>query len=167
MTTRERIARLVEQNPEYTQAQIAYELGISRARVSQLLRAEGLQAKRGWPGVGERGNADSGYGASPLVTGGIPIRLEATAVGTIGEMLAAADLMSRGLQVFFPLIRRVGSCDLVTVSRDGSQVERIEVRCGKRRIDGHIVWARSPRHKVDRFAIVLTGEPVQYSPPFV
>lgn len=162
-STRERVKELVAADPSLTLAQLADATGVSRERVRQIVASEGLSPKSGWPGVGERAAGAAGAPASRLMTGGVPVRVSHTIVGTIGELLAGADLMARGFMVFFPLTR-TGQCDLIALDRDG-RCERIEVRCGHRS-GKRIAWQQPDRSKSDRRAIVLTGEPVRYEPPF-
>lgn len=159
-TTRDRLRELVQAEPLLNMSQLAARLGVSRERVRQLVRQEGLAVPKGHVGLTPTPRRPP---TPRVITGGVPVRLSATIVGTIGEMLAAADLMARGFMVFFPLTR-TGACDLITLARHGA-TERIEVRCGHRNGD-RLVWGQADRSRSDRRAIVLTGEPVRYEPPF-
>ena len=135
-------------------AQIARLVGLSRERVRQITTQEGLIE----PGPSPVPRT----GPQPrVITGGVPVSLSHTVVGSIGELLAAADLMARGRMVFFPLVR-TGACDLLTLDKQG-RVERIEVRCGKRAGE-RVTYAFADKSQSDRRAIVLTGEPVRYEP---
>jgi len=154
--TRERIRELIQSEPMLNMSDIAARVGVSRERVRQIVRQEALGITTGQHGVVAR--------QPDVVTGGVSMRVGSTAIGTIGELLAAADLVSRGFMVFFPLIR-TAACDLITLTRQGL-MERIEVRCGKR-LNGGLKYSKlGDRSACDRYAIVVTGEPVAYSPPF-
>lgn len=161
-TTRERLLVLHKENPEWTGSMLARALGVSRERVRQLAEAEGLKLaqfvyvpKRRPPRPPE----------ARVMTGGQMVPLSHVAAGVVGELLVAADLAARGWLPFLPAIRHRG-CDLLALSRDGSTVERIEVRCGARRPDGRIIYNRPNKEKSDRRAVVITGEPVLYYPPY-
>lgn len=157
-TTREQVRALIRDEPMLNLAGIARRVGVSRERVRQIAEEEGLVAPKGVVGVHVHRPP-----VARLITGGVSVPLSSTVVGTIGELLAAADLAARGFMVFFPLVR-TGACDLITLNRSG-KTERIEVRCGHRK-DGKVRYSFADRSKSDRHAIVITGEPVTYSPPF-
>jgi hypothetical protein len=141
---------------------MARALGISRERVRQLLVAEGITAAEylGRPVGRPRGPQPK----SVVTTGGVPVPINATVAGTIGEMLVAADLLTRGWLVYLPIVRNAG-CDLVVVSRGDNRVERIEVRTA-RRVDGVLRYASPDKSQSDRRAIVCSGECVTYEPPY-
>lgn len=159
-TTREAILRINKANPHLNLSDIARQVGVSRERVRQIVNEHNLEVRKSQTGIM--------IGTAPpearIVTRGTPVLLSHSSSGTIGELMAAADLLARGFSVFFPLVR-TGACDLITLSRDGS-VERIEVRCGKRKKKGLIQVSFGDSSKYDRRAIVPIGEPVLYRPPF-
>lgn len=157
-TTRERLRDLVAAEPQLHQSQLATRLGVTPERVRQLLTAEGLTVPRAYPRGG------GGTMQARLRTGGAPVRVHATVGGAVGELLAAADLMARGYTLFLP-ITRIGWCDLVAIGGGGA-VERIEVRSGRRGAGETIYWNHPDESRSERRAIVLTGEPVVYDPPF-
>jgi hypothetical protein len=165
-TTRERLKALHAAEPSWTAAIIARELGVSRQRVHQLAEAEGLELPT-YAYIPERPRRRT-KAAPPearVRTGGLTMPLSHVAAGVVGELLCAADLAARGWLPFLPAIRHRG-VDLLALSRDSMKVERIEVRCGKRTADGKIVYNRPERSKSDRVAVVMTGEPVVYYPPY-
>lgn len=82
--------------------------------------------------------------------------------GTISELLAGADLLRRGYEVF-RAFNPHASCDLVALAPDGVLL-RIEVRTGKRSQAGRVSCARRPTDRADFYAIVVDGE-VLYEPP--
>lgn len=84
-------------------------------------------------------------------------------------MLVAADPLARGFYVYAPIAQTTAPIDLMAIRRGSSVCERIEVRCGKRGVNGLPVFTRKPAIRADevtRYAVVLTGEPVVYVPPF-
>jgi len=150
-----------------TAHEAAQRLGVSRQRINQVCKALGITLPHG-QALGYRlppvkTQIRKNPPLSRVVTGGVPVPLSRTVAGTIGELLVAADLMARRFWVFFPLVRST-ACDLIGMDRAG-RTEKIEVRCGKR-VDGRIVYARADEDRSDRRAIVVTGEPVIYAPPF-
>lgn len=82
-------------------------------------------------------------------------------VGSVSELLVAADLMARGWSVFFPLYR--ARADLIATSKDGRKVLRFEVRSA-RRVEGKVVFGRKPTDECDHYALALADEPVLYEP---
>lgn len=170
MDSREHIKTLHADYPDASLAEVARVVGVSRERVRQIANSEGLQF--GQPSIDRYGreHTHQHIPTSPrrapepaLRTGGVAVTLSHTAVGTVGELLVAADLIARGWSVFWPLVR-TPRCDLLVLSPDGSQVERIEVRTA-RRLGSEVRYARPDTSRSDRRAIVITGEPVRYSPP--
>jgi hypothetical protein len=159
-TSREAVRRLVREQPTWNLSRIADEVGVSRERVRQLVKAEGLAPPRGVVGYRRRDRPP----VARLITGGVAVRITHAVAGTIGELLVAADLLARGYQVYAPITRHGGACDLITL-REGL-TECIEVRCGARNARGVVKYNRPDTAKSDRRAIVLTGEPVLYDPPF-
>ena len=154
---------MVRNQPELTMSDIARVLDISRERVRQIVAGEGLTVRRGHKGIGERTPRPPGPPMSRVQTGGVAVPISHTVAGTIGELMAAADLTARGFVVFFPLVR-TAQCDLVALDREGN-VQRIEVRCGHRGQKGRVVYSQKDRSRTDRYAIVITGEPIVYDPP--
>lgn len=147
-----------------TCGEAAARLGVSRQRISQIYRSLGvdLAALR-------RSAADDArtYSATPrVVTGGVTLRETAVTVGHVSELLAAADLMSRGFQVFAPISQSRARVDLIAMDRSGA-CQRIEVRSGRRLPNGGLSFPKNRGRRlpyVDRYAVVLTGEPVRYVP---
>ena len=160
MSAREALRITVAANPVMRGAELAAKLGISRARVYQILKEEHLaltppsrfmQDRRSRTGIRE-----------PIF--GKYQRVNPTVIGTISELLVAADLMARGYTAFFPLVRTC-KLDLVATSHDGTIVLRIEVRSGHRGRDGKIKYSTRPSDQRDHYAIVASGEQIAYEPP--
>lgn len=166
--TREQVKQLAHEHPTASMAEIARHLGVSRERVRQIVDEEGLTVGHDVLCADDKWRpATVGTRTLPrarVITGGLPVALNATAVGTASELLTAADLTARGWAVFFPLVR-TACCDLVIVGKDGA-VERVEVRSAKRSAAGLLQFSSPDRSKSDRRALVVTGEPVTYRPPF-
>ena len=162
-TAREKIILILASNPEATPSDITRETGVSRQRVHQIMDKLGIprpkQIRFGSPEYIPR------QPKPRVITGGVAVTITHHASGTIGELLVAADLTARGYNVFFPLVRTT-SCDLISLHKDKVTIERIEVRCARRDGDNQVRYSRPDISKSDRRAIVVTGEPIIYDPPF-
>jgi Winged helix-turn-helix DNA-binding len=158
-STRERLLALVKADPNITKAQIAERLGVTRQRIKQLADAEGLSIADGIagrkPGPQKRATAE----AAP-VTGGIASIPPGTSPA-VAILLAAADLTARGFSVYLPFAT-TAAADLVTIDTHG-RVERVSV-ARARRAGGEVRYDDPDRGGVDRRALILSEEPVQYSP---
>lgn len=140
-------------------AEVARLAGVSRQRAHQIIRDEGLTYSK-WIRDEQKPAK-----ARILTSAKIPVPVRSAAIGTISELLAASDLLARGWQVFFPLVRTT-ACDLVAISPNGQSVRRIEVKSGRMR-DGQLVFTRKKEPLChDHYAVVLEGSPVIYIPPF-
>lgn len=151
--TRVKLAELAAANPLWNLSDLARALGVSRERVRQLANDLGLGVPRGVTGYKPRAKRPVARAVGYLCE---------TAKGTAGELLVAADLTTRGFAVFFPLVRTT-RCDLIAMDGQGN-LERIEVRCGRRR-GGSLRVNRPTRKHFDRLAVVVAGEPIAYEPP--
>lgn len=148
-TATEIVVRLVEADPSITVSALQQATGVSRQRVHQILRAKGLTAapNPAVPRIEPRSGSMENICTS--------------AVGSVSELLVAADLVARGWSVFFPLFR--ARCDLIASSWDAGVVRRFEVRSGKRR-NGTAAYQKTSNDVCDYYAIVISGEPITYEP---
>lgn len=103
----------------------------------------------------------SGVGAVWRAQFGSAERMSTSLVGACSELIAAADLMRRGLIVCRSL-SPVSSYDLV-VDVEG-QLIRVEVRSGRRKDDGRVYCAVPDRGRFDVLAIVDQHARVEYRP---
>lgn len=143
------IVKALAEDETLTAAKLAEMFGCSRQRVYQIARSEGLTVGRSRP--------------NPRIKIDGPMAgVSHSAAGTIGEMLAAADLLARGWSVFFPLVR-TSKCDLIALSRDGRVSIRVEVRSGSVR-NGKPRCLKKPDDVCDHYAVVLAGLPIVYQP---
>lgn len=156
MAARDRILSLLRANPLVTASQLVAETGVSRQRVYQLLKEEGLKLS---PRPAVAPPARPAPRVTPLSGIG---NVNHSACGMIGELLAACDLLARGWRVFSPLVRH-SKIDLVATSPDGAVVKRIEVRSGKRKGTG-VYFQKRPEDACDHYAVIIHGEPVHYIP---
>lgn len=157
MKTIEKIVAIRDRNPAATTADVAAEIGVSKQRVSALCSKHEVKLRPAY----RRG----GRITPPkprLITGGAPVALGSAPCGTISELLAAADLIARGYKVYSPFVRQ-RSHDLIAVAPDGT-ILTFEVRGGHRTASGALSWSTRDRGRSHHFAIVVTGEPVAYSP---
>lgn len=164
-TVRDQIKTLLAEFPYLNLAALSRQTGVSRQRIHQIVKSEGITLKK-WGNEPENLPRNHKTPCQPRIApteGGGPVSQVAS--GTIGELLAAADLMARGWLVFFPFMQ-TGRCDLVAISQDGKRVRRIEVRTGHRGPGGQPRYRKSSERAVsDHYAIVFAGEPVFYEPP--
>lgn len=145
-----------------TTADLAAAFGCSRQYIHAVLGAAGMKAaipKRVW--LPRKASPPPSSRVTPEGGG---VQISSSATGSVSELLVAADLMSRGWSVFFPLYR--ARSDLIATSKNGETIKRFEVRSGKRRA-GEMVYARKPTDAQDHYAVVLPGEPVKYVPPLL
>src|SRR5215831_13192242 len=126
LTTRQKIVELVKSDTDnkLTASDIARELGVSPQRVSQILQEEGLRVPRyaitrhSLSGVT---NYERGPPMPRIITA-VPFgRVTNAATGTVSELIAAADLLARGWNVFFPMVR-VSKHDLIITDPTGKRV---------------------------------------------
>lgn len=154
METREEIAALRLDDPEITAAEMSRRLNVSTQRIRQILIALGLPT------------STSRSRMEPFRRPDVAVSLErcgnTVARGTWAELVAAADLVRRGYEVF---LQRSGgsSCDMISLKE--GKCERVEVKLGTW---GSSKWRSSAyrgtgRH--DRFVIVGTDNSVNYEPP--
>lgn len=159
---RERIVALLKADPSLTVSELGRRVGVSKQRVSQILYSAGLQAGA----YQVRRDANGKLIKSPprimVETGADVDAVSATVAGTIAELVVAADLMARGWQVFFPIVRTT-KCDLLATDKTGERVIRVEVRSG-RRVGEAITFYKKVNAVCDHYAIVIPGEPVTYKP---
>lgn len=174
-TNREKVKELLSiQDPEKrpSAAHVARMLGITRARVGQIMKEEGLESGRAGAlnasprSVPRRRNGER--------TGGISMDVQKHRLGYASEMLVAADLISRGYHVFVS-IAPGAIYDILAVRRRDAHIATIEVRTARRSDNGSIIQGRQLRQmpgggsrnassKIDHFALVLAGEPIVYEP---
>ncbi|WP_395601225.1 winged helix-turn-helix domain-containing protein (plasmid) [Pseudomonas sp. A1437] len=160
MKTIDKILALQVENPDITNSEAAEALKLSRQRVSQECKKAGVTLSRAY-------GRKTGIVTPPaprVITGGIPTRISHTVCGTISELLVAADLMARGYKPYFPFVRQRAH-DIIAVAPCG-EILTFEVRSGKRRADGegYTFLHKGDGMESDHYAIVLTGDPVIYSP---
>lgn len=118
MNTTEMVRAARERNPNAKASEISDELGISRARVGQILKSLGLPTRVFAPRTRTAAANRYRYGIS------IPSGMS----GSVSELEVCADLMKRG----FPAFRSVSycsSCDVITIIN--GRCIQIEVRSSK------------------------------------
>jgi hypothetical protein len=155
------VARLAAEG--FTATETAQKLGISRQRVYQIAKRDGVVfalRSRVAPVA-----PDQPRPPRPLVFFGADAILNKVVVGSIAELLVAADLLSRGWQVYTPLVRHRGH-DLIACR--AGQIITVEVRSTKRfASNGNRLWRNIPSRAFpsSHLAWVITGEPIIYEPP--
>ncbi len=152
---------MLADNPRMTALDLAESVGVSGATVYKILNAKGLKPGKAPPRPYTPREAKAP--GSRMVTAVPSGPINHTTCGTIAELIAATDMLARGWQVFFPLVRTT-KCDLLATDPKGVKVVRIEVRAGKRDKAGKLVFAQKAGAACDHYAVVLVGEPVIYKP---
>jgi hypothetical protein len=162
MNTRDRVQKLRASDPDISGAVIAERLGISRQRAQQLLKELGLPTK-----TPARPRYHYREPREPVAEKPKWQRFAAVVcgphVGAHAEMIACADLLERGFDVFRS-ISQAGCCDLIAASRTTYKTARVEVRAGNRRANGNLSVSRPARVRYDVLAVVLPHGEVVYSP---
>lgn len=104
--------------------------------------------------------------SSPLGSSDVAVALNPNESGRVGELVVAADLISRGFTVYAPLLSRLGAADIIAVHRTDPDYRpvRFEVRVGSRNMNGVLRFNRRDALRADYYAIVVHGEPVMYEP---
>lgn len=88
------------------------------------------------------------------------IELPTGTVGAIGELIASADLLSKGFEVFKAVSMHATS-DLII--RKDNRYYSVEVKAGKLNDNKGLVFSR-PKYNKDLLAIVLPNKLIQYRP---
>ena len=154
----DKLRELVEQGK--TSGEIAEHFGISRQRVHQVAKREGIQLST--PSLGRPhmwGKRDKQV--SRIKISGDNHEISTKTSGCISEMLAAADLMARGWKVFFP-INSHGHHDIVAAK--GDMLKSFEVRSGTKNKDFALRFRRDKELRSDFYAVVIRDGPVEYEP---
>jgi hypothetical protein len=132
---------------------IAEALKISRARVYQIASAEKIRFDKRY-----RQQVPS---VPRVITGGVPCDVNNGVVGTISELLVAADLLARGWEVYLSITRSRGH-DAIAIKNE--RIVTIEVRSACRNRYGSLSFNRTSRDRSQVYALVVSGEPVIYKP---
>lgn len=157
MSAREKIIELA--GAGLSAAGIAAHVGVSRQRVYQVLKTAVVMPPRPFFG---RERAAERYPKPRLITGGVEVALTTNSVGTISELLVAADLLARGWAPYLPVMRSKYHDILAS---HGAVIASFEVRSGKRYPSGTVSYARDKVKRSNHYAVVIEGEPVVYDPP--
>lgn len=156
-TSRDKLRELLRRNPDLTTLEAVNALGISRQRLHQLVRSEGVQLK----------DARMKEASSPLpILAHVSAKVGPKAAGGISELLVAVDLLRRGLDVYQSMTTG-GQCDLVAINRVTERVLRIEVKSAKRDGNGRIICGIGATNKFDVLAKVLPSGEIVYQPDII
>jgi hypothetical protein len=146
---------------------IARDLGITRQRVHQIAKQMGLVLPPPPKVVRKEALSTprSYKSRAPLViTGGVQTHLNSKVAGKISELLVATDLMARGWQIYFPLNPN-STHDLVATFK--GNILSFEVRSAYRIKTGRLTYQKKSNSAANHYALVVTGEPIQYLPPLL
>jgi hypothetical protein len=159
---RARFLEFVLENPQCSQGDAAKALGVTRQRISQLCKREGVTLQRPPPRpLPDHGRTTEITGTTLM--GRARPRFIGTAdnssTGALAEVIACADLMDRGHHVF----RSLGPsspCDLIVLI--GNRPFRVEVKTSRRGRGGAVVKPNRVPDRFDVLACVLPGPEVHY-----
>ena len=159
MKTSEKVRAALEANPCSSAADLAQAVGVTRQRVHQICRAEGLKPKDMRRGFKPGRKSDPNW-VRPNHFGGQK-QLSSHFTGGASELTASADLLRRGVPVYRALTF-VSAADLI-IDLDG-RLLRVEVRSAKRNASGHIRYAAPQKGRYDVLALVEPDGSVTYRP---
>lgn len=158
MSIGEKVRALAEQGVHASA--IAIELGVSRQRVYQVAKKEGVALPKYHHPVYRLTNRQ-GLPKPRLLTGGVETQISSATVGSVSELLVAADLLARGWHVYMPVMHSRGHDVIAT---KGSAIVTVEVRSAHRNVSGKLIYAKKPECASSHFGLVVTGEKVWYEP---
>jgi hypothetical protein len=147
-----------------TMAQTARELGVTRARIHQLAVRHSIAFRRMWTFAPDAKKAFEAQKTDPPPrnpTGGVEVKFGQAIGGKTAALLACADLLARGWQVYLPVSSNRGH-DIVA-SR-GNCILTFEVNLAYRSETGNLSFKRKREQKSTHCALVVKGEPVIYRP---
>lgn len=155
--TRERVAALRAENPTMPSAEIAARLGLTKQRVSQILKALGLPSMRTRIDCPRDENGRRVFDRRSRT-------MCVTSTGAHAELQVCAHLLSLGYDVFRS-VSPAARCDLIASSRTDYRTMRIEVRCAERNGKGRLVFStHSPAESFDHMALVLRDGSILFQP---
>lgn len=168
MTTRDDLKELVSLGKKLGASDLALLCDISRQRVYQILGEENLQPVADGRKI-KKYFPSPGYSRSPVC--GPPVNIKTFRAGIASELLAMADLVSRGYFVYFPF-NRFSPADILAITPSGKLVI-IEVRIGRMAENGEIIFRKNGRSNAltkmgltpTHYAVVLQNQPIHYVPP--
>lgn len=156
-TSRDRLKALLKRRPNISLSEAATELGLSKQRIHQIAKAEGVSLRdarvRVWP------ESPHLVVRSAHKEGNVSLR----AMGGISELLVCIDLLERGFDVYRS-VTVGGLCDIVAVNRENLKTLRVEVKSARRAINGKPVNGSTIGNKFDVLARVFPGRVVEYEP---
>ena len=154
MSALEKIRAALALNPSASASDLASEASISRQRVYQICKSEGIV-------LVDRRRLD-GRPAQWTNHFGGEMKLSSHFIGGASELTAAADLLRRGIPVY-RAVTFVSSADLV-IDLDG-ELLRVEVRSAKRNQNGSLRYPMpANRARYDILALVEADGKVTYKP---
>lgn len=155
-SSRDKLKKLIAKNPKITAREAAEHLGVSRQRLYQILKTEGVILARpttilSRPVEIAKEKLSKHEGLPPYV------------VGEMNELLVAIDLLKLGYDVYRSITGR-GLCDLVAVHRVNGSATRIEVKTAYN-VKGRVLSSKGAQNKFDVLARVFWDGEIQYDPP--
>lgn len=154
MSALEKIHAALAVNPSASASDLALSSGVSRQRVHQICKAEGIVIADRRRREGRAKQWETHFGGGQ--------KLSSLFVGGASELTAAADLLRRGIPVY-RAVTFASAADLV-IDKDGALL-RIEVRSAKRSQNGALRYPMpADRARYDILALVEPDGKVTYKP---
>lgn len=154
MNTSEQLREMVEENPATTASIAAAELGVSKQRISQIAKKDGIKLRDG------RMDKASVRDRKWCNHWGGDERLSSNFIGGASELIAASDLLRHGIPVYRALTS-VSSCDLIA-DVDGTLL-RVEVKSARLN-NGRLTFGGVRHCRYDVLALVDQRGDVTYRP---
>ena len=153
---RDKLKKLLVKRPDISAREAAEKLGISRQRLYQILKTEGIVLARPTTILARPvEKLKSKFGSHP----GLPPYV----VGEMNELLVAIDLLKLGYDVYRSVTGR-GLCDLVAISRETGVATRVEVKTAYN-VKGRVQSSNGAQNKFDVMARVFWNGEITYDPP--
>lgn len=154
MSALEKIRAMLTVNKNASAADLAAAANVSRQRVHQICKAEGISIVDRRRRAGEPKQWSNHFGGDK--------KLSSHFIGGASELTAAADLLRRGIPVY-RAVTFVSSADIV-IDINGKLL-RVEVRSAKRNQDGCLRYPMpADRARYDILALVEPDGTVTYKP---
>ena len=155
-SSRDKLKKLISKNQNITAREAAEKLGLSRQRLYQILKTEGIVLARpttilSRPVDKVKAKFSQHEGLPPYV------------VGEMNELLVAIDILKRGHDVYRSITGR-GLCDLVAVHRTSGVAIRVEVKTAYN-VKGRVLASKGNQNKFDIMARVFWDGEIHYDPP--
>ena len=139
-----RIVKYAVENPNSSAREISAAIGVSRARVYQVLSSAGIKPAARKPDQTKRNHTESSQKNRRHMIGGK--KINSSTIGDMSEIIASSDLLRKGAYVFRSMTASC-PCDLVAMA--GNVISRVEVKTARVYEDGVWSFLRPPKDTYD------------------